>query len=197
MTVTRMWPALRAAATALTLGALCWVTPTAQAAPPDGDTFTDTFTEVFEDCGIPLEATTTITGRFSIRPAPNDPSGVLVLSSQVSQYRTVVTNPATGQFVVETGHTVFRELRARHVEGNVYTFTAQQAGVPYVLTTSDGAVLLRDRGVIRFEATFDVLGGRHAYSNTGPAEGHVIIHLGGPHPAMQADFCAVALPHLT
>jgi hypothetical protein len=195
MTGTRMWPALRAMATAATLLAVCCVTPSAQAVPPQS--FEDTTTEVFEDCGIPLEATTTSSGRLSTRPAPNDPAGLTFLIHQRSQYRTVITNPATGQWVVESGHSTFKELRATHVQGNVYTFTAQETGAPYLLATSKGRVLLRDRGVIRFEATFDVVGGRHAYSNTGPAEGHVVVHLAGPHPSMGADFCALVLPHLT
>ena len=197
MTLSRHRRGLRAAATLTLLVALGGVAPLAQAAAPvDKGTFTDVTTQAFEECGLSLVATTTSVVRYQTRPAPGDPNGVAFLLHQQLDYRTVITNEANGKYVVETGHTTFKEQRATNVSGTVYTFRAQQSGVPYVLSTSSGKVLERDRGLVRWEATFDVVGGRHAYSNTGPSADDVI-KLAGKHPSWDSDFCVLALPYLT
>lgn len=107
------------------------------------------------------------------------------------EYHEVLTNHETGEWFVVRGHSVFREIKATHVEGDVYTFRAHEAGQPFVVENSDGRVVLRDRGLIVREALFDTLGDSEP--------GGVILDVAvqavrGPHPgfAEDFDFCALA-----
>jgi hypothetical protein len=64
-----------------------------------------------------------------------------------------------------------------------------QAGQPFVVYNSDGQVVLRDRGVIRFTYLFDTLGDNEP---GGVFVQDVDVRVNGPHPGFDADFCDIA-----
>ena len=101
------------------------------------------------------------------------------------------TNPVTEEWFVVRGNGLFTEIKATLVSGNIYEFTAIEAGQPFVIEDSAGKVIVRDRGVIRSVALFDTLGdgvpGAEFIEET-----HLSVH--GPHPAFADDFpfCEIA-----
>jgi hypothetical protein len=79
--------------------------------------------------------------------------------------------------------------------GNLFRFTAVEAGQPFRLYDSEGNLLLRDRGVIRHSAVFDTEGD--------DTPGAVLIEefepsVRGPHPGFfDETLCPVLVPLLT
>ena len=71
------------------------------------------------------------------------------------------------------------------MSGNIYEFTAIEAGQPVVWEDSAGNVVLRDRGVIRHTALFDTFGdgqpGAEFIEET-------LVQAAAPHPAFAEDF---------
>ena len=57
-----------------------------------------------------------------------------------------------------TGSSIFNEVKAVPLGGNLFRFTAVEAGQPFRLYDSEGVLVLRDRGVIRHSAVFDTEG---------------------------------------
>ena len=103
----------------------------------------------------------------------------------------MLTNPDTGKRFVIRGHGVFHDTNATHVSGNIYEFTAIEAGQPFILEDAAGNVIVRDRGVIRHTALFDTLGDG-VPSAEFIEETSTIVH--GPHPGFADDlpFCEIA-----
>jgi hypothetical protein len=80
-------------------------------------------------------------------------------------------------------------LKARHVAGDIWEFTAHEVGSPFVVEDSAGKVVLRDRGRITLRAIFDTLGDSQP--------GGILLHeeitgVHGPHPGLDTDFCTIA-----
>lgn len=102
---------------------------------------------------------------------------------------------ANGMSVTVTGNANFNEVKAVPLGGNLFRFTAIEAGQPFRLYDSQGNLLLRDRGVIRSSIVFDTLG------DTTP--GGVLIEelepsVRGPHPGFfDETLCPVLVPLLT
>src|SRR5919197_1329913 len=102
---------------------------------------------------------------------------------------------ANGRSVTVTGRFTFNDVKVVPLGDNVFRFTAVQAGQPFRLYDSQGNLLLRDRGVIRFSIIFDTLG------DTTP--GGVVIEelepsVRGPHPGFDDEtLCPVLVPLLT
>lgn len=120
----------------------------------DRYSFTDSFTG--EECGIVVEVESEVSGVFMLRrDKQNSPAFLL---SDVFEYREVVTNPETGNWLVVRGKGNFREVKATQVDGDIYHFRAQLAGQHFVIENADGQVVYRDRGLLVFDVLFDTLG---------------------------------------
>jgi hypothetical protein len=52
----------------------------------------------------------------------------------------------------------FREVKATHVEGDIYRFRVQLAGQPFVIESGAGDVVYRERGLLVFDVLFDTFG---------------------------------------
>ena len=117
--------------------------------------------------------------------------GQAFLVKDTYKYRDVLTNSETGEWFVIRGKAVFHEIKATQVSGDIYEFTAIEAGQPFVIEDSDGNVVVRDRGVIRRTAIFDTLGDgaprRILLEET-------VTSVNGPHPGFADDFpfCEIA-----
>ena len=94
-----------------------------------------------------------------------------------------------------TGSNIFNEVKAVPLGGNLFRFTAVEAGQPFRLYDSQGILLLRDSGVIRHSAVFDTEGDG--------TPGAVLIEefepsVRGPHPGFfDETLCPVLVPLLT
>jgi hypothetical protein len=150
----------------------------------DRYTFTDEWTD--EICGIDVEIEHEASGVFMIRSDSKDPRPFY--GSDVFEYRTVVTNPANGKWAVERGRGNFRELRATHVEDDIFLFRAQLTGHHFIIENSDGEVVYRERGRLVFEILFDTLGDDVP---GGEFLGGELVEIRG-HPGWIDDLCPLA-----
>jgi len=102
---------------------------------------------------------------------------------------------ANGMSVTVTGRFVFNEVKAVPLGGTVFRFTAIEAGQAFRLYDSQGNLLLREGGVIRFSVVFDTLGDA--------TPGGVFIEelepiVRGQHPGFDDEtLCPVLVPLLT
>lgn len=152
--------------------------------------YTDSFSFGYDDCGFEVRGEGTASGHYRIRAGKGKTESAFFVSDNYS-YTETHTNVETGAFLTITGDAVFNEIKATHVEGNVFRFEAVEAGQPFVVYDADGEVVLRDRGSIHFHALFDTLGddvpGGIFVEDLG-ADVH------GPHPGFVTDFCEIITP---
>ena len=99
------------------------------------------------------------------------------------------TNPETGEFLTITANVVFNEIKATRVEGSIFEFWANEAG-QFRMYDSDGRLVARDRGSVRFHILFDTEGD--------DVPGGIFIEefppkVNGPHPGFD-DFCGLITP---
>jgi hypothetical protein len=131
--------------------------PAAQATIFDRDQFVDE-PYAFEDtiCGIDVQIEGTVTGTGRIRTGKGKLAEAFFghLNFEYSETWTA----DNGRFVTVTGNANDNEVKAVPLGGNVFRFTDIQAGQPFRVYDSEGNLVLRDRGVIRFTADFDTLG---------------------------------------
>jgi hypothetical protein len=146
-------------------------------------------TESFTECGFQGESS--FSGRVMIKDATPATDGQFFYAQDNYQYRDVITNPATGEFVIVRGNGIIKEIQPRQMEGSVFTFLTHEAGQPFVVEDSSGRVVLRDRGMITLSYVFDTLG------DSAPGgvflEDPVVVRVSGPHPGFEEafDFCAL------
>jgi hypothetical protein len=98
------------------------------------------------------------------------------------------TRRDTGDFLTVSGNGIFQETHATRVDGNVFTFSSINAGQPFVVRDSSGALVLRDRGVIRETILFDTLGDDKP---GGAFIESLSFEVAGPHPGLDFDPCAL------
>ena len=137
--------------------------------------FHDHFTETFSDeiCGIPVEIHLVVTDNFFLY---EDGS-----FKDTSSFQATFTNPENGQSVVNSSAgLVTGPSPIVDEEAGTITFLTSFKGLPEKIQTANGAVLLRDAGIITFADTFDL--------DTGEFISSEIIVNKGPHPEADSDF---------
>jgi hypothetical protein len=146
-----------------------------------------------EICGIDVQ----IEGTFSAKGRVRTGTGKLATAffEHVNFEFSETWTAANGNFVTVTGKGLFNEVKAVPLGGNLFRFSAVQAGQPFRLYDSEGNLVLRDRGVIRLSAVFDTLG------DATPG-GDLVVEfepsVRGPHPGFfDETLCPVLVPLLT
>ena len=144
-------------------------------------------------CGIDVQIEGAVTGAGRIRTGKGKLAEAFFghLSFEYSETWTA----ANDSFVTVTGNANDIEVKAVPLGGNVFRFTHIQAGQPFRLYDSQGNLVLRDRGVIRFTADFDTLGdhmpGAELIQEFEPS-------VRGPHPGFfDETLCPVLVPLLS
>jgi hypothetical protein len=153
----------------------------------------DPYSSPEEICGIEVQ----IEGKVSVHGRIRTGKGNLATAffGQFNVDFSETWTAANGRFVTVTGNSVFNEVKAVPLGGNLFRFTAVEAGQPFRLYDSEGNLLLRDRGVIRHSAVFDTEGDA--------SPGAVLIEefepsVRGPHPGFfDETLCPVLVPLLT
>jgi hypothetical protein len=146
-----------------------------------------------EICGIEVQIEGTVTGTITLRTGKGKLATAFFEHDNLAFSETWTA--ASGRFVTVTGNPNFNEVKAVPLGGNLFRFTAVEAGQPFRLYDSQGNLLLRDRGVIRFTAVFDTLGD--------DIPGGVLIEelepsVRGPHPGFGDEtLCPVLVPLLS
>jgi hypothetical protein len=152
--------------------------------------FADSFSDDFELCGIPVHTEFEFSGVTHLRVGTGDQDSAFFLLLRIRTTETI-TNPANGEFLVIEGDSLQHNTKATPVGGSVFRFTSIEAGQPFVLRDMTGAVLLRDRGVIRTTILFDTLGDD---TPGGVTLEELDVSVAGPHPGFFMDedgFCAL------
>jgi hypothetical protein len=183
----RLFPLLLAGALAAAL------VPAAQGVIFERFRFVDErYSDEAEVCGIDVQIEGTATGHGLIRAGTGKRATAFFQHLNVAFSETWTA--ATGRSVTVTGRFVFNEVKAVPLGGNLFRFTAIQAGQPFRLYDSQGNLVLRDRGVIRFSIVFDTLGDA--------TPGGIVVEelepsVRGPHPGFDDEtLCPVLVPLL-
>jgi len=169
------------------------VVPAAQGTIFDRFRIVDEYSFDEQICGIDvqIEGTATVAGR--IRTGKGKLATAFFGHFNVD-YSETWTAP-DGRFVTVTGSLLFNEVKAVPLGGNLFRFTAIEAGQPFRLYNSQGNLVLRDRGVIRSSIVFDTLGDA--------TPGGVVVEelepsVRGPHPGFfDETLCPALVPLLT
>ena len=173
----------------LAVALLAWALP-AHAEVILHEHFADSFSDDPELCGIPVHSEFEFSGVTHLRVGKGDLDSAFFLLLRIQTTETI-TNPANGKFLVIEGNALQHDVKATPVGGSVFEFTAVEAGQPFVLRDMAGAVLLRDRGVIRTTILFDTLGDD---TPGGVTLEEIDVRVAGPHPGFFMDddaFCGL------
>ena len=142
----------------------------------------------FEACGVTVHHRAVYSGRLMIRTGTGDLAGAFFGHDQFS-YTETYTNVtpgslSEGKFFTISGSSLTQDVRATHVDGNIFQFVTHQVGQPYVVRNMAGQVVLRDRGAITVTYLFDT-GGDNVPGGT---NGDVLsLRVSGPHPGYFLD----------
>jgi hypothetical protein len=153
----------------------------------------DPYSSEDEICGIEVQVEGTASGHGLTRTG----KGKLATAffGHVNFAYSETWTAANGSFVTVTGNGNFNEVKAVPLGDNLFRFTQIEAGQPFRLYDSEGNLVLRDRGVIRYSIVFDTLGDA--------IPGGVLIEelepsVRGPHPGFfDETLCPVLVPLLT
>jgi hypothetical protein len=140
----------------------------------------------FNDCGFTIQLEKVTKEHVMIREVEGS-NGQAFLGHVNSKSREVLTNPATGAWFVILRHSLYREFTGRQIQGNIWEFTAHEAGQPFTVEDSDGNVVQRNRGRVTYRIVFDTQG------DTEPGGIELVrevTSVSGPH--LSEDVCAIA-----
>jgi len=163
--------------------------PGASATVVDRGHYADDYSFSYDDCGYAVDVVGSDAGHFRIRAGKGKQATAFFVNDNYS-YRETHTNAETGRSVTIVGNAVFNEIKAKPLGGNLFEFTAVEAGRPFTLYDAAGNVVARDRGVIRHHAIFDT-GGDDVVGAELIEELEPEVH--GPHPGFD-DFCSLIDP---
>jgi hypothetical protein len=143
-------------------------------------------------CGIDVQVEGAASGIINLRVGKGD-KATAFFEHDVIAYRETWT-AANGRFVTVTGKASFNDVKAVPLGDNLFRFTLVEAGQPFRLVDSQGDLLIRDRGSLRFTIVFDTLGD--------DTPGGIVVeelepNVRGPHPGFDdATLCPVIVPLL-
>jgi hypothetical protein len=98
--------------------------------------YSDDYTFSYDDCGFAVAGEGTATGHFRIRAGKGETETAFFVNDNYS-YEETHTNVETGAFLTIKGNAVFNEIKATHVEGNIFEFEAVEAGQPFAIYDSE------------------------------------------------------------
>ena len=165
---------------------------TAQAAAPldhSRITFPDSFSECAHD-DFPGYNTVQTFSAYNLTLAANPSTeGQFFRFSFTWTATGTTTNPLTGEYVSLSGHGLYKEIQPRPQGGGFFTYVQHNVG-SFVMTDSDGNVLLREAGRVTLLWEFDSL------SDSAPGGNQLsatLLSVSGPHPSLtgEVDYCEV------
>src|SRR6187431_1719548 len=117
--------------------------------------YTESYSYEYSDCGYPIE----VVGEFTVeggglRTGKNKTESFFFLRERHSFHETHTNTVNDESFVVRSDNSTIHEVKATQVEGSVYEVTQLEVGQPFVVEDSDGNLVARDRGSIRYHFVF-------------------------------------------
>ena len=168
----------------VTLLALALAGPV-QAAPIEYEHYSGTDSFDFDDCGFTIHNDVTYEGTFMLK-APRDDGAPPYWFDNYEAHETLTAN---GRTLTVDHQGLYKDLRITLVEGTIYQFVAMEAGQPFVVRTSDGDVLLRDRGLLKTTFQVDTQGDTDPDNDEFIEGSWSILADNGRHPGFYIDFC--------
>lgn len=170
---------------AVTVAVAALGTGTAGATVVERGKYSEPYSFTHDDCGFDVDVEGTVSGNFRLR-AGKGKTDTAFFNLDNYSFTETQTNPVTGEFLTITGNAIFNEIKATRVEGSVFEFWANEAG-QFRMYDSDGRLVARDRGSVRFHILFDTEGD--------DVPGGIFIEefppkVNGPHPGFD-DFCGL------
>ena len=162
----------------------------ADAAPLVREHYSGTDSFSFDDCGFTVEVSVHGSGLFKLRPGRHGDATPYYFDNY--DVHLVYTNPDTGAWFTRDGNGMYKDLRIVNVGGTLYRFEAMEVGQPFVIRDSDGNVVMRDRGALRFGFTVDTLGDDNLDNDIFIEGTDELLADNGRHPGFYADFCDIA-----
>lgn len=167
----------------------------AQAHHPRGDVYERGTTDApysfleEEECDFPFQVDGRFRDRHVIYNVPGS-QGQAYLLHQRYRWHEVLTNPANGKKMYLSGRGFFREVKAKHVRGDIWRFISVETGTPFVVRNARGHVVLRDHGKLVASSLQDTLGDGQPGSEQLDFR---ILHTRGDWPSLADDFDFCAL----
>ena len=109
------------------------------------------------ECGYPVDVHAEFSGMFSTRVG-NKTDSTAFFGADNYTWTETHTDPATGEWYTISANGMWREIKATRLYDNVFAFDQVEAGQPFVITSSAGKVVLRDRGSLIWHYAIDTLG---------------------------------------
>jgi hypothetical protein len=161
-----------------------------EAAPLVREHYSGTDTFSFDDCGFQIDATSTFSGLFMLKEGrAGDATPYLFDNYEFSQ---VFTNPETGAWFTGSGNGMYRDLRIVNIEDTLYRFEAIEVGRPFVISDSDGNVVITDHGRLHVGFTVDTQGDSDLDNDVFIEGTWELLADNGSHPGFYIDFCDIA-----
>lgn len=159
----------------------------AQAAPLEREHYSGSDSFDFAECGPVIHNETTFEGVFMLK-APTKPGAP---PRYFDNYEVHEVLTANGRTLTIDHNGLFKDLHATLVSGTTYRFVVQESGQPFVVRDEAGAVLYRDRGLLRFAFLVDTLGDNDLENDVFIDDSFELLADRGSHPGFYLDFCPV------
>jgi len=134
------------------------------------------------DCGYPMQVAGAFSDDIQVRVDTKN-ADIAYVTNRHSFKETWTA--ADGRSFTLSGHALYKDIKAKRVDGQLYAFTFHISGQPVTVTDSSGKVVAQDRGNVSFFYTVDLSNG--VGTDTG-------FRLSGPHPTFDMDLCLLVAP---
>lgn len=159
----------------------------AQSAPLERERYSGTDSFNFDDCGPLVHNKVSFSGVFMLK-APTKPGAP---PRYFDNYKVHEVLTANGRTMTVDHNGLYKDLRATLISGTTYRFVAQESGQPFVARDDTGAVLFRDRGVLKTTFVVDTKGDNDLSNDVFVDGSFELLADHGRHPAFYVDFCEV------
>lgn len=161
--------------------AVTWATTSVTATIIDRETASDTYEFDAWDCGYRLHVTGTFTDQIQVRADQNP--DILHFTTRHDFQETWTADD--GRWFTVSGHNLFKDIRAKRVEGTLFEGLFNIPGQPTVITDSSGKMVQHESGNVSFDYTIDF--GNGAFNL-------LSVKVAGPHPFSDTDLCLTIAP---
>src|SRR3954469_12434846 len=128
-------------AVAATAAALATVAAPVSATVIPREHYSDNYgPDSFNGCGFWIDVTGHREGTVQLRVGTGDLASAFFVHDRAT-YSETWTRRDTGDFLTVSGHSLFHETHATHVEGTIFTFSSINSGQPFVVRDSSGALV--------------------------------------------------------
>jgi hypothetical protein len=159
----------------------------AQAAPLEREHYSGSDSFDFDFCGPLIHNEVTFEGLFMLK-APTKPGAPPRYFDNYEAHEVLTAN---GRTITVDHNGLYKDLHATLISGTTYRFEAQESGQPFVARDDTGAVLIRDRGVLKTAFVVDTKGDNDLDNDVFIEGSFELLADHGSHPAFYLDFCEV------